>query len=166
MSYNNSFSFHVSILVYFASVKQIVSGGVFHPSVCAGVGGRCNPVQCFGAASKVCTIVCGWRKKKKESKKRRGKKRNSVPLCVEDPAGKRFCNYFSLPAKQAWFLWSAHTCTLDCLTLLTVYTSTYKSERVFMGCIWKRFESQQQRRVSAPDDESKRQTNPWILMRR
>lgn len=59
ISYNNSFSFYFSILVYFASVKQIVSGGVFPPSVCAGVGGRCNPVQCFGAASKVCTIVCG-----------------------------------------------------------------------------------------------------------
>lgn len=112
-----------------------------------------------------CALLCAAEKKEREQKGR-GKKRNSVPLCVEDPAGKRFCNYFSLPAKQAWFLWSAHTCTLDCLTLFTVYTSTYKSERVFMGCVWTRFESQQQRRVSAPDDESRRQTSPWILMRR
>jgi len=103
------------------------------------------------------------KKKKEREQKKEGEEKKLSPFVCRGPSRKAILQLLQLAGKASLVpltLSSAHTCTLDCLTLLTVYTSTYKSERVFMGCIWKRFESQQQRRVSAPDDESKRQTNP------
>lgn len=124
-----------------------------------------NPFQCFGAAS-VCTIVYGW-------KKEGGERRNPGPLCGKDSAGRWFCDYFSLPAEQAHTDPHAHHCPVcESQPQLELHAvSAYVGACVCVSvcvrlsvCGSAPTGQQRRRRASPSDDESRRQTGPWILM--
>lgn len=89
------------------------------------MGGRwshelCNPVRCFRAASKVCTIVYGWKKKEREQKKKEGEEKKLSPLCVErtqqesDFAITSACRWSKLGSSDLHTLahWTVSLCSL------------------------------------------------------
>lgn len=83
-----------------------------------------NPLQCFWAA----IIVHYCVRLREEEKKRReqGRERKPVSLCRKDSAGKSFCNYLSLPAKQGSLPPDLQQHFVYCAPLLPYTRATYK----------------------------------------
>lgn len=110
----------------------------------------CNPVQCLTAASLVCTIVCGWKKKKRKRAKKGGGRKETRSLCVERTQQERDFA-ITWACRRSKLGSSAQSCTLERLTLSTSVWTLGEPTDTHGFC---------------PGDESRRQTGPWILMRR
>lgn len=118
--------------------------------------GVCNPVQCLRAASQVCTIVCGWKKKKKErEQKKEGEEKKLGPFVWRGPSRKAILQLLQLAGK-------ASSVALSC-------TQLHAAPSRPAHCLHDRLDTLREPTATqgfCPDDESRRQTGPWILMRR